>query len=309
MCYALTRCRASVPVASTDIERASLHVWLPWYNYLYTVPFFSLYPVLAYAYFVKYDEWLGSEEWTFLACTTLGVCHALSFLSTRWHTGARAWITTRKVCAMSCSLVISFSVLAQASSIEEANCIRIVPKVHRGQGDIVPLERRDASDSNSYTFSFQRDTYIIVSTDPLTFGPLLYPSSNKPPLETFLKPNPLQKSRLEALARLYGDNAFNIPIPTFSELFSEQATAPFFVFQVFCVGLWCLDEYWYYSLFTLFMLIVFECTVVWQVSFCCCIDAKCHFLILLAADSYTHGIQDYVCRSISYPLLQRFKMD
>lgn len=87
----------------------------------------------------------------------------------------------------------------------------------------------------------------------------------KPTIGSFQKSKGISSAaELNKLEQHYGTNTFDIPVPTFTELFKEHAVAPFFVFQIFCVGLWLLDDYWYYSLFTLFMLVVFESTVVWQ---------------------------------------------
>ena len=96
---------------------------------------------------------------------------------------------------------------------------------------------------------------------------MAYPCDAQPTLAEFQNSKGLATpAAIGASRRDYGKNVFDIPVPTFFELLGEHAVAPFFVFQVFCAGLWCLDEYWYYSLFSLFMLIVFECTTVFQVS-------------------------------------------
>ena len=113
---------------------------------------------------------------------------------------------------------------------------------------------------------FQKRRFLY-SPETGTFSPLIYPvdTEPKPKLASFQNSRGITTEKeVGRLFRHYGTNSFDIPVPTFSELFKEHAVAPFFVFQIFCVGLWCLDEYWYYSLFTLFMLVAFESTVVWQ---------------------------------------------
>jgi manganese-transporting P-type ATPase len=56
----------------------------------------------------------------------------------------------------------------------------------------------------------------------------------------------------------FGPNKLDVPIPTFYKLFQEHAVAPLFVFQIFSVCLWLLDEHPWSSLYTLAMLIFAE---------------------------------------------------
>jgi len=53
-------------------------------------------------------------------------------------------------------------------------------------------------------------------------------------------------------------------VAAFTDLYKKQLVSPLCVFQLFSVLLWTLDEYWQYSLFTLFMILTFEGTVVFQ---------------------------------------------
>ena len=52
------------------------------------------------------------------------------------------------------------------------------------------------------------------------------------------------EDRVAAALAKWGPNRFVVPLPRFADMLKEQLVAPFFVFQVFCVGLWCLDDYW-----------------------------------------------------------------
>lgn len=96
-----------------------------------------------------------------------------------------------------------------------------------------------------------------------TFHAVRFPDSD--PISSYLSAKGFS-SDADVLAAIdiWGTNTVDVPVPHFMDMLKEQMLAPFFCFQVFCVLLWCMDAYWYYSLFTLFMLVMFECTVVFS---------------------------------------------
>jgi hypothetical protein len=66
------------------------------------------------------------------------------------------------------------------------------------------------------------------------------------PFESYLRASGYGSAdRVASAAEVWGLNRFDVPVPPFLDLLREQMLAPFFVFQIFCVGLWCLDEYWW----------------------------------------------------------------
>ncbi|CAM9479792.1 unnamed protein product, partial [Hapterophycus canaliculatus] len=113
-------------------------------------------------------------------------------------------------------------------------------------------------------FSFQQTKFVFTDADAegkgkgkRCFVRLEYPSEGS--FRAYLACRGLRdEEALSAATERWGPNVLDIPMPPFMKLFAEHAVAPFFVFQILCVALWSLDDYWYYALFTLVMLVLFE---------------------------------------------------
>jgi len=153
---------------------------------------------------------------------------------------------------------------------ELAEVVQVNPTANNGFSELVYLHRKYNILDNSFNlpekviwFQFQKTKYILDTKEKKRFVPIEFPLNHS--LDFYMNHKGYQTEKNILDANSYYDlNKMVMDIPQFFELFIERATAPFFVFQVFCVLLWCLDEYWYYSLFTLFMLVSFECTLVQQ---------------------------------------------
>jgi manganese-transporting P-type ATPase len=141
--------------------------------------------------------------------------------------------------------------------------VKVVPTENNGSSELVRLQLTEIDKlGTEYFFIFQKIKYVY-DDNKKQFRATDFPI-NRPYIEYFDSKGHEEDEALAIAEKRFGKNSMEMVVPEFHELFVERATAPFFVFQVFSVGLWCLDEYWYYSLFTLLMLVVFECTLVQQ---------------------------------------------
>ncbi|CAN9173138.1 unnamed protein product [Alternaria alternata] len=213
-------------VDNPQIKQASLHNPLPLQLHTYIWPFLIIWPAFSAIYFSpqRYEQYIQSSEWTFVWIASITTFQSLFWLMTHWNVNLKSAFTT-----------------TSAGDVRSASLIKVQPIKNAGAAEIVPLVRDNVGGKPNLSFLFQKRRFLYDADKGLT-----------------------SPAEIERIAQHYGTNEFDIPVPTFTELFKEHAVAPFFVFQIFCVGLWMLDEYWYYSLFTLFMLVAFESTVVWQ---------------------------------------------
>lgn len=182
----------------------------------------------------------------FIGVLAIAFLHILTLLFCYWSVHVLAFLTCRRV------------------KLPGANVLaKVVPTPNNGNSKIVPIRSSKLEDgSTQYYFVFQKTKYVW-NEDRKTFRAVEFPVNGL--LSTYSSSRGLETEEdIKRATQTYGNNEMEMVVPEFHELFIERATAPFFVFQVFSVGLWCMDDYWYYSLFTLFMLIAFECTIVKQ---------------------------------------------
>ncbi|TDZ32315.1 Manganese-transporting ATPase 1 [Colletotrichum spinosum] len=238
-------------VDNSQIKLAELWKPLPTYFHAYVWPFAIAWPIFLRYYLSPnlYDKYIASEEWTFVWIGTILTFQSLFWLSTHWSVNLQALFTATR-----------------AKSIDDAELIKIIPIANAGSSEVCRLVRDKVGGKLNTSFFFQKRRFTYVPEEQ-TFRTLTYDMDlePKPKIARYQQSKGIAtQDELTKIEEKYGTNTFDIPVPTFTELFKEHAVAPFFVFQIFCVGLWLLDEYWYYSLFTLFMLVAFESTVVWQ---------------------------------------------
>ncbi|AET39046.1 ion-transporting P-type ATPase SPF1 Ecym_3576 [Eremothecium cymbalariae DBVPG len=211
----------------------------------YVFPFIPLYLTFLHIYTNQYDRYIKGPEWVFVYACTLISLNILVALLPEWNVNLAAKFRYR-----------------ECSSLQQATHILLKTTPNNGSDGIVQISKVVEHDYTQIFFQFQKKRFLWYEKESKFLTPrFLIDEAPKVKLFQNCKGN---SGDLTPLRRLYGENKFDIPLPSFMELFKEHAVAPFFVFQIFCVALWLFDEMWHLSLINFFMIMLMEAAAVFQ---------------------------------------------
>lgn len=183
-----------------------------------------------------------NEIWVIAVMVSVAI-QIIAYLFCHWSVDVKCWLS-----------------YSRSNDPHSSKFVKVTPTPNNGATELVPLRKETIAKQTTLGFMFQKAKYVLDEKSN-KFVPVEFACDRKisyyKQWKGYTDPNEMQ-----LIERQYGRNELDMAIPEFKELFIEKATAPFFVFQTFCVGLWCLDEFWYYALFTLFMLVTFEVVLV-----------------------------------------------
>ena len=222
------------------------------------------------------------------------VFHVLLFLLQRW------------------SLQIKCAVQFTTTPPHKATHLWLRPRKSGGRAGVVPIQRSSLKAGGWRFVEFQKRKLVISEvgeegdkgagrrnrqdsgsdgssdgTNPQALPPavskLRYPSNR--PAGEYLSTRGLEGGAVAAVGDTFGANKLAIPVPSFWTVYQQQLTSPVCTFQVLCVLLWMLDEYWVYSVFTLMTIFGFEATM----ALCSCQGIN----TLRQLDTKPHGLATY----------------
>jgi len=120
------------------------------------------------------------------------------------------------------------------------------------------IEEISDDDENGDNNNSHHSSTSTTSTWEPQFNRLNFPTSLPLSFYTHKWSGQSTSTLLSSTIQIYGKNTTNIPLPPYLSLLTQQLLQPMFLFQLLCVLLWSLDEYWMYAIFTLGTLIMFE---------------------------------------------------
>mmetsp|Transcript_62322 Transcript_62322/g.190446 ORF Transcript_62322/g.190446 Transcript_62322/m.190446 type:complete len:1465 (-) Transcript_62322:85-4479(-) len=156
--------------------------------------------------------------------------------------------------------------------IRTGTFVRLTPQANKGKAAICEVEESEVTLKNNFTFQYQ--VYEVVepgeddpelSGDADAYGVRLIRCPVNLKWREYTTSRGLeQEGLIEKAQDKFGTNVFDLPRPTFMQLYKKQLTAPLAIFQFFCTALWMLDTYWKYTAFTLMTVLGFEASTAFQ---------------------------------------------